>query len=114
MKKIRPSILYAFAVALGLGIGTMLFGCAGLPIRVDDADDVRAVVSAAEILVTNVAPLCEAASPLPREHPCLLLPTVTTGLDRVHAALDDGNVAAAIDAWHRVAPAVEALAEVLR
>lgn len=95
-------------------LSTFLFasGCATLPVR--DVDDVRALVSAADVLVANVAPLCEAASPLPREHPCLALPTVTTGLERVRAALDDGNVQAAIDAWHRVAPAVEALASVLR
>lgn len=112
MKRIRSPFLYALAIAAGLFVGASLSGCASLPIR--DADDVRHLVSAADVLVSNVAPICEAASPLPREHPCLALPSVTLGLERVRAALDAANEPAAIDAWYRVAPSIEALAGVLR
>jgi hypothetical protein len=109
----RGVFVYALAIALGGLIGIVLSGgCALLPIR--DIDDVRHLVSAADVLVSNVAPLCEAASPVPREHPCLALPSVTTGLDRVREALERGDFEAARDAWQRVAPAVEALAGALR
>lgn len=97
------------AIIFTLVIGS---GCATLPIR--DLDDVRYAVSAADVLVTNVAPLCEAASPIPREHPCLALPSVTRGLALVREALERGDFEAARDAWQRVAPAIEALAGALR
>ena len=100
------------AAAIGVLIAQCVSGCATMP-NVRDLEP-RHAVMAADVIFANVAPVCEALSPVPREHPCLLLPRATAEVDRARALLADGNIDAAREAILRAADSIDALAGVLR